>query len=310
MPEALFNDDELILQYEPEPDFQRDRLTHDPRTGLPLVSVPDSHMPIFGDIEDAVMHYFSDAYHLDQTGSREFCVVIITDEFFYVSVVVSDPMKKVIKRCFPIAHIERLLYTDEGFIGMVIPYDYDCLIQVKKLQTEEHGDEVTHILKVLTTIHKYRTSGTKREVLAPYKIDSAQVIPANPEILKLDEPPGWKLNIGPFRTRKALEDSVIARTRLLNMERRRINEQGREILNSRLQALQATMASDLHAHVSQELDNLHAHLLKAQSERDEYKDKLRRVQHKGPRDDRERDDRDRGSRSSRRRQDSRRSSLS
>jgi len=247
-PETFFEDDDLILEYESEPDFDEEPLQHDPRTGLELVDVPAAHQTLFEDLEGTVMHYFSNVIHINHEGFRFPAVLVGTDEFQYLFHVDSHGINKAVKRCFAIADIDTLYYTETGLVGFVVPTEFDLLLQTS-------GSEMLQNLAgVIQSIHDYHSSFTGGSHLQIVRVSSADLMASSGrQLLRLAVPPGYKLTVGPLRMRKALEESVIMRTRIMNMERERINELGREKLNARIDAVQTTLAAEVQSCLEEEL---------------------------------------------------------
>ena len=199
-------------------------------------------------------------------------MVVVTDEFLYAVVVEVDPMasddgqtplqRKWLRRCFAVSHIDSIMFTERGYVGFVVPSDFDLLLLASS--TEQMYD----LLRVVTVINRHRATGSSRTPLMPVRHDTESFLPPYGTGLSLATPPQYEVQVGPLHMRKGLEECVTARARLLNLERRRVNQTALQTLNTRVAAIQAAMAQDLFALVSQDLDHLHRHLQDAVSERD------------------------------------------
>jgi hypothetical protein len=111
-------------------------LVEDPRTGLPLVRIPQQHMEHYGPLAPKNLHYFSGCFQVSvdrfkkTSGTRRGCWITPTCVFLSVHTG-PKPDGKDIRRCIPVESI-RFLVNGPGFsLGFNIdskPPQPDCII--------------------------------------------------------------------------------------------------------------------------------------------------------------------------------------
>eukprot|EP01004_Peranema_trichophorum_P004610 NODE_3521_length_1335_cov_46.051980_g3077_i0.p1 GENE.NODE_3521_length_1335_cov_46.051980_g3077_i0~~NODE_3521_length_1335_cov_46.051980_g3077_i0.p1 ORF type:complete len:364 (+),score=51.04 NODE_3521_length_1335_cov_46.051980_g3077_i0:148-1092(+) len=163
----------------------------DPRTGLPLVSIPKAFHDLFrkspfSSERDPLLHHFSICNKLNhRMGSdKRFCMVTNSSLFL------AYPNGK-LQRSIEISAITQIMHSLQ-LIALKVPSEFDLLLSFDEVNL---AISLVHVLKV---IHKFRCSGTELPVES--SVDVAQ--------FNLIKPVTWKPTMAPVLTRQDLVDHL------------------------------------------------------------------------------------------------------
>lgn len=167
-------------------------ITADPRTGLHFVEVPDVMRPYFADALGSVLHFFAVVRKPSKMGELVKRILVISDQALYLCT-----PNGVVKRCVDVVDIDEILLDSSFGIGLRSHTDYDLTFQCT---TSEHRREIVEILQ---RIYKYSSGG---RAIPCSDVPRHQRLEA---FLRLAQPPGYVMQLTPFRPKQKLIDAII-----------------------------------------------------------------------------------------------------
>eukprot|EP01064_Diplonema_japonicum_P020769 TRINITY_DN3034_c0_g1_i2.p1 TRINITY_DN3034_c0_g1~~TRINITY_DN3034_c0_g1_i2.p1 ORF type:complete len:562 (+),score=116.85 TRINITY_DN3034_c0_g1_i2:86-1771(+) len=163
----------------------------DPRTDLPLISVPSDFTGNFAYLNMAVIHWFGVVKKLGVGFSVEERIAVLGDRCLYLCKRNAD-----ITRCVMISDIERLLLAQDDakdlYISIIMPETVNDKTDEKKPPRPEydlmfHSDDIQTFVRYLRTVYVYLTSG---KMLALDQVKDKRQLDHE---VRLVRPKGWEL---------------------------------------------------------------------------------------------------------------------
>lgn len=116
----------------------------DPRTKLPIIPVPAERRVAFADLQDVVIHIFTECYKITTHDSYVERVLVITDQTLFLCT-----KEGAAARCVMVDAIKSLSVTnDNRALGIQIPSEYDILLRFGSSADRDRT------IKVLRTVYR------------------------------------------------------------------------------------------------------------------------------------------------------------
>eukprot|EP00760_Papus_ankaliazontas_P036662 PhM_4_TR8373/c0_g2_i1/m.66032 len=206
----------------------------DPRSGLPILSIPTPHKPHFGMLDGTLIHCFvPDVTSVRADGLRDARVVVVSDQCLYTCM-----PDGAIVRCVPTSRVSSaILCSPEPCILTlrVLPPEYDVWLL---FPSRERRDDVVRVLSTTMWVFagcnlNVRTVATQEQLRAA---------------LSLSRPSEWQLRIEPIKS-VAVLDELLA-------EYHRKDRELREAVEAELCKVKQRLALDVEARRSRLWDDV------------------------------------------------------
>jgi hypothetical protein len=164
----------------------------DPRTMLPLATVPPRLLPAFASVQGCLLHWIGPARKVALTLKEAEKVCIVGDAALYIC-----DFDATIRRCIVFAELRDLITrADDDAVGfrMTAKAEYDIVLRFGM-------NDVGYVVNAIKRIYWAHMS---RELPV---MDLGAADPIHPHV-NLTKPPGWTMKMEPLRPRRYLEKLI------------------------------------------------------------------------------------------------------
>lgn len=163
----------------------------DPRTKLKIINVPAERRVAFADLQDVVLHVFSDCNKITTSDQHAERVVIVTDQTFFLC-----SKDGSVSRCLMVDRINRLaVSSDNRALGIIVESEYDLFLRFQQVQDRDR------VIKVLRTVYRRLTHDR-------LKVELQKKAKFDPQSFKINKPDNFRLTLIPQRTREQLREAL------------------------------------------------------------------------------------------------------